>query len=169
MRTKKEQALLEALEGAAVEHGFELVDLELGGGGCARVVRVYLDRPPEAGGLDIDTLAAANPWVEAAVEAANPFAGPYTLEVSSPGIDRPLRTREHFARFVGEAVHLVTEPLEGRRSWTGELVGADDADGICWVRLGIDGLEHRIPLGMIRKARVKGRCDFNDRRDQDVI
>ncbi|MDR2197045.1 MAG: ribosome maturation factor RimP [Coriobacteriales bacterium] len=179
MRTKKEQALLEILESVAAAHGFELVDLQISGAQGARVVRVFLDRAPEAGGLGIDALAEANAWVGPVVEELDPVSGRYTLEVSSPGIDRPLRTTAHFARFVGETVHLATESFEGRRSWTGELVGLEDVpvrpagaedarEGEALILLNIAGTVHRIPYGKIRKAHVKGRVDFKER-DQDVI
>jgi ribosome maturation factor RimP len=170
----RRQRLIAALEAAAVAHGFELVDVELGGTGGARVVRVLLDRP---GGLGIDDLSAANLWVDAIVEGDDPYAGGYALEVSSPGIDRPLRTLEHFARFVGEDVKLVTEPIDGRGAWTGRLAGVEGANGDGAsgdgsdgsdgsdgnVLLVIDKTTWRIPYGKIKKAHVKGRVDFRQR------
>jgi ribosome maturation factor RimP len=174
MRTKKEQALLEALEGAAAQHGLELVDVELSGSGAARIVRVYLDDPSAVQGPDIDVLVAANVWVEAIVEATDTSKGRYTLEVSSPGIDRPLRTLAHFMRFAsrGEIVQIKTVPVEGRGNWTGELVAVEEADGQTFIVIDIEGMRHRIPFEQIQKARIKGKIDFkgnDDRRDQDVI
>jgi ribosome maturation factor RimP len=178
----RRQRLIVALEAAAVEHGFELVDVELSGTGGTRVVRVLLDRP---GGPGIDDLAAANLWVDAIVDGDDPYAGAYALEVSSPGIDRPLRTLEHFARFVGEDVKLTTEPIDGRGAWTGRLAGIenDTGDGIddstgddtdddssSSILLVIDKTTWRIPYAKIRKAHVKGRVDFREReRTDDVI
>lgn len=153
VKNAKEQKLIDALEPAATAHGFDLVDVELGGAGNARIVRVYLDKP---GGLVIDDIAAANSWADAVVEANVPFRGAYTLELSSPGIDRPLRTRQHFERFVGEEVKLSTERIDGRANWTGVLDGVDGED----LLLQIDGQCHRLPLASIKKAHVKGRVEL---------
>jgi ribosome maturation factor RimP len=161
MESAKRQRLIPVLEAATEENGFELVDIELAGTGRARVVRVLLDRE---GGLGIDDLTEANLWVSAIVEESDPYAGAYALEVSSPGIDRPLRTLGHFARFVGEEAKLTTEPIDGRGNWTGTLVGVEGAD----ILLAIDGEVNRVPYEKIRKARLKGRIDFKER-IHDVI
>ena len=89
----------------------------------------------------------------------DPFPGAYMLEVSSPGIDRPLRTPEHFARFAGETVTVkTTGPIDGRSSFTGELLGFEDG---C-VIVAADGADtFRIPYDNIKKARVKGTIDFS--------
>jgi ribosome maturation factor RimP len=161
MRSAKQQKLIAALETAAQENGFELVDVELAGAGRARVVRVLLDK---SSGCSIDGLAEANSWVSAIVEDNDPYANTYLLEVSSPGVDRPLRTLEHFARFVGEEVKLTTEPIGERSNWTGTLAGVESDD----VLLSIDGEISRIPYEMIKKARLRGRIDFKER-IHDVI
>ena len=71
-------------------------------------------------------LARTQAWVGDVMDELDPFPGAYTLEVSSPGIDRPLRTAEHFARFAGEQAAVKTAaPVEGRSSWTGELAGME--------------------------------------------
>jgi ribosome maturation factor RimP len=142
-----------ALETAATDNGFEFVDVEFSGTGRARIIRVFLDRE---GDLGIDDLAGANFWVDAAIEGNEPWPGAYTLEVSSPGIDRPLRTLEHFARFVGEEAKLATEPLDGRSNWTGVLVGVEGDV----VLLAVGNETHRVPYKIIKKARLKGRIDF---------
>jgi ribosome maturation factor RimP len=153
VKGEKLQRLTDALEAAAAENGFEFVDVELSGVGSARIVRVFLDKE---GGLGVDELAEANLWVDAAIEAHEPYSGAYTLEVSSPGIDRPLRTLEHFARFAGEEAKLTTELVDGRGNWTGTLAGVDGSD----ILLVIDGQTCRIPHEKMKKARLKGRVDF---------
>jgi ribosome maturation factor RimP len=169
MNGAQRKKLITVLETAAADNGFELVDVELTGAGQSRGIRVYLDKE---GGPGIDDLAQANAWVDAAIEKNEPFSGSYTLEVSSPGIDRPLRTLEHFARFAGEEAKIVTDPIDGRGSWTGVLAGVLEDD----VLLAVDGQTRRIPHKSIRKARMKGRVDFNgerseslDERTEDVI
>ncbi len=115
--------LAEIVEPVVSELGLELFDLETGGG----LVRVLVDRP---GGVDLDALSAATRAVSAALDVADPIAGRYTLEVSSPGLERPLRTPVHFQRALGAKVAVRTRPgVEGERRVSGLLRGADD-DGI---------------------------------------
>jgi ribosome maturation factor RimP len=101
--------------------GLELVDVEQAGA----TVRVLVDRPE--GGIDLDTVAAASEAVSAALDQHDPVPGRYTLEVSSPGVERPLRTPAHFRRFVGTPVAVRTRPgVEGERRVEGTLEAADD-------------------------------------------
>jgi ribosome maturation factor RimP len=150
------RTLIELLEPLAVEHGFELVTVEQSGGRKAPVIRVLLDRE---GGLDIDAICSANQWVSDAMDEADPIPGPYTLEVSSAGVDRPLRTREHFVRFAGETVTVKAKPQPGTRSaWTGKLLGMDGDDVI----VDVSGEHERIPFDSVQKARLKGVVSFKN-------
>lgn len=153
--------LTTALEPEATAHGFELVAIEQAGGRGTPILRVLLDRE---GGLDCDTIASANEWVSAVLDAEDPFEHAYTLEVSSPGIDRPLTKREDFARFVGDTVNLKVTSAEKRKSWTGELVGMEGDD----VVLLVDGERTLIPYETIQKARLKGVVDFGKGREQSA-
>ena len=100
--------------------GLELVDVELSGA----TVRVTVDRD---GGVDLDALADANRAVSRALDGLDPIPGRYTLEVSSPGLERRLRRREHFARAVGEWVSVRLLPGTGDvRRLQGRLVDADE-------------------------------------------
>jgi len=149
------RALTELLEPLAEEHGYELVAVEQAGGRRTPVIRVLLDRQ---GGLDLDAICSANRWVGEAIDEADPISGPYTLEVSSPGVDRPLRTPEHFERFAGETVTIKSRPHEGHRGgWTGTLKGMEGTDVI----LEVDGETVRIPFESVHKARLKGVVSFN--------
>ncbi|HBT94839.1 MAG TPA: ribosome maturation factor [Coriobacteriia bacterium] len=156
MKTVKEQKLIDILESEAEANGFELVDVEFSGSGHSGTIRVFLDKE---GGLTLDDIVVANKWVDGVVESDEPFAGSYTLEVSSPGIDRPLRTREHFERFVGEEAKISSEKVTGRANWTGILKGVAGDD----VLIEIDGETHRIPMDKIKKAHLKGRIVINAR------
>ena len=80
------------------------------------------------------------------------------LEVSSPGIDRPLRTPAHFARFAGEVAVIATKaPIDGRSKWTGKLAGMEGDD----VLLEVDGIVEHIAITEIKRARLKGSIDFS--------
>jgi ribosome maturation factor RimP len=99
--------------------GLELVDLEVRAG----LVRVTVDRP---GGVDLEALSAANRVVSAALDDVDPVPGRYTLEVSSPGVERRLRTPEQFSRAVGETVSVRTLPGDGpARRLRGRLSSVD--------------------------------------------
>ncbi|MBM3683550.1 MAG: ribosome maturation factor RimP [Actinobacteria bacterium] len=101
--------------------GVELVDLEYGGGS----LRVVVDEP---GGIGTERLGAVTVAISRALDAADPLPGRYTLEVSSPGVERPLRTPEHFRRAVGQRVTLRDTGAEGSpsRRIVGVVVAADD-------------------------------------------
>ena len=151
--------LTEALEPEAEARGLELVAVEQSGGRGVPVLRVLLDCE---GGINLDAVASANEWVATVVDAQDPFSHPYTLEVSSPGIDRPLTKRSDFERFAGQAVTIKAGGVQARHSWTGELVGLRDDD----VVLSVDGSDVRIAYDTIQKARLKGVVDFGKERGQ---
>jgi ribosome maturation factor RimP len=158
MRTAKIEQIIKALEAQAEQlgNGVEIVDVEQAGAGKATVLRVYIDKQPD--GLNIDDIAQANSWIGEAIDQLDPFKGRYTLEVSSPGIDRPLRTLEHFERSAGETAHLSTQPIDGRSNWTGKILGVSANDEVL---LEVDGQNVAIELGSIKKANVKGKVEFH--------
>src|SRR5947208_2447471 len=92
----------ELIEPLLTPSGFELVDVELKAG----VLQISIDRP---GGIDLEADSQAATVISAALDAADPIDGRYTLEVSSPGLERPLRTPEHFRRFVGTTITVKTK------------------------------------------------------------
>jgi ribosome maturation factor RimP len=135
------------------EREHELYDIELAG----PVLKVVVDRPAgRTGGLDLDVLADATRAVSRALDDADPIAGHYTLEVTSPGLERPLRTPRHFARAVGEKVNVkVTAAAAaetGERRVAGVLATADD-DGIT-VRSDDPPAERRVGYADIERART---------------
>lgn len=155
MLTAKEQSLLDALSPYAEKEGVEIVTLEIMGSKKAPTIRVFIDTE---GGVSFDELASAQSWINRIMDEIDPFPGAYMLEVSSPGIDRPLRTMEHFNRFAGEqAVVKTISPIDGRSSFSGTLKGTDgDA-----VVLAIDGVDTAIPYSNIKRAHVVGTVDFS--------
>ena len=154
MLTATEAKLLEALEPRAAQEGVEIVTIEVVGAKKAPTIRVYVDHPD---GVSFDVLSSSQAWINDIMDAIDPFPGAYTLEVSSPGIDRPLRTAEHFARFAGEeAAVKLSAPVDGRASWTGVLAGFEDGS----VLLDADGARVALPLSAIKRAHEKGTIDF---------
>ncbi|MCL1799054.1 MAG: ribosome maturation factor RimP [Eggerthellaceae bacterium] len=155
MLTAKEQSLLDALEKQAAEHGIEVVTIEVTGAKKAPTIRVYIDCPQ---GIGFDELASSQAWINQIMDAADPFPGAYTLEVSSPGIDRPLRTLAHFERFVGEtAVVQTASPIGGRSKWSGRIQSVDAGQ----VVLDVEGVAQAIDFGNVKRAHLKGTVGFN--------
>lgn len=155
MLSRKEQQLLDALAPVAAEKDVEIVTVEVVGAKKAPTIRVYIDTE---NGVGFDELSSAQGWINEIMDRIDPFPGAYMLEVSSPGIDRPLRTPEHFARFAGEtAIIVLRGPYEGRAKWTGKLVGFEDDE----VLLEVDGIVEHLPYGDIKKANIRGTFDFN--------
>jgi ribosome maturation factor RimP len=126
----------------------ELLDVEVKGQPGRRVVRLVTDAD---GGLDIDVIAELSRRAGDALDEADVVAGSYTLEVSSPGVDRPLRRPRDFARNVGRDVRVVrTDEAEGPREVTGTLVGATDEA----LTLRVAGDEVTVPLGDVEHGKL---------------
>ncbi len=129
--------------------GLELVGIEFSPNSGSSLLRVYIDEPER--GVTIDDCERASREISALLDVNDPVAGRYTLEVSSPGLERPLFTLEHFARFVGEQVKVnVNLPLDGRRRFQG-VISAVEGDRIV---LDQDGAPVAIAHANIAKARL---------------
>ena len=116
-----EASLRNMLASGAAALGFELVNAELTGFARRPTLRVYIDGPQ---GVKIDDCAAVSRQLSAILDVENPLPGAYTLEVSSPGLDRPLVKLDDFRRFVGETVKIrLRQPVVGRKNFTGRLMG----------------------------------------------
>jgi ribosome maturation factor RimP len=133
------------------DRGFELVDVELKRAAGGQLLRLYVDRP---GGIGLDELSLVSEEVSAILDAEDPIDGHYTLEVSSPGLDRPLRGEADYRRFVGRLAKLSSyEPVEGRRHWTGRIVACDD--GIVTLDLVGEKASARVPLAKVSHGRLE--------------
>ena len=137
--TTSASALIELLTPVLADAHLELVDLVCTGLGTATAaVEIRVDHAPDhplGGRIDLEGVSAATRIIDAALEAHDPITGAYTLEVSSPGLERPLRTPEHFRRFIGTTISVKTLPTaEGERRVEGRLDAADaDVDGVVTV------------------------------------
>jgi len=119
--TRHLQALVEPVVEAI---GCELWGVEFGSGSGHDLLRVYIDR---AGGVSLDDCERVSRQLGAVLDVEDPIGGPYTLEVSSPGMDRPLLEASHFARNVGQPITVKTrEKVGGRRNFKGALSAFDE-------------------------------------------
>ena len=152
MASDMSEGILAKLEQASASHGVDIVDVEVVGATKAPTVRVRIDWLDEdKGTISLDDVTAQTEWVSAAIDELDPFSGSYMLEVSSPGLDRPLRRERDFVRFAGNEVQLAITATEGRRKFTGTLKGFEDG---CIV-LEADGEEVRVPLDQLKKCNIK--------------
>src|SRR5688572_1510264 len=142
------EQLLSLLEPPVGALGYELVDVEFASAGSGGLLRLYIDAPA---GITVDDCERVSHRVSEILDVEDPIPGAYTLEVSSPGLDRILRTREHFERFRGSRIRVqLSLPIEGRRRYTGTLTGVtEDA-----VEMEVDGEPVQLELTRIQKARV---------------
>jgi ribosome maturation factor RimP len=140
---------VEALLAPVVEaEGLELYDVVRGRERGRTVLRVIVDR---TGGVDLETLSRLSEQVSSRLDAEGYETGPYDLQVSSPGLERPLRRAEHFRRSLGELVKVrTTAPMAGSRTHTGTLAEADD-EGIT---LAVGDDDVRVALADIASART---------------
>jgi ribosome maturation factor RimP len=152
----RKEEILERVRGIAAplaaQEGMELVDVEIGGAGGRQALRLFIDRP---GGVSLDDCTAVSRAVSAALDVEDPIQGTYDLEVSSPGLDRPLRTPEHFQKFAGQKVRVRTYgPLaecENRKTFVGILKGFEEGK----VVIDVDGKVFHVPHAQVSKANVE--------------
>jgi ribosome maturation factor RimP len=129
--------------------GYELVKLESFFMGRRKVLRVFIDR---SDGVSIDDCVRVTKALGVVLDGIESIPGPYNLEVSSPGADRPLTKREHFERFLGERARVEYREEDGNKvSVRGEVAGVD-ADHVF---LSADGEQRRIALGTILRANLE--------------
>src|SRR3990172_2011345 len=123
--------------------GLELVHLESNHRPGGVVLRVYIDK---VGGVSVDDCARISRQISAQFDVDDPIPGSYTLEVSSPGLDRPLVSDADFERFAGQRVRLSTyAPIDGRRNFQGRLIGL--REGV--VHMALDEKEVAIPRAQV--------------------
>lgn len=140
--------LNEMLQPLVEDLGYEFVGLQYNANPKNSALVVYIDKP---GGIAVEDCETVSREIAALLDVEDPIPGQYNLEVSSPGLDRPLFTLDQFKRFSGEEVQLTAfAPVNGRRKFKGRILGA--ADGT--VRLEQDGSEVSLDFGNIAKARL---------------
>ena len=150
MATK--DTLLEELLGPTVEAmGFGLWGIEFNSQGRHSVLRIFIERDS---GITADDCAAVSTQVSAILDVEDPITGEYTLEVSSPGMDRRLFRLDQYEAYTGETIDIqLRSPFDGRRKFKGILKGIEGAD----VVIQIDDDEFLLPHDGIDKARIEPR------------
>jgi len=136
------------IETAVVSLGYELVGAEFLAQGKHSLLRVYID---SENGITLDDCTRVSHQLSGLLDVEDVIQGHYNLEVSSPGMDRPLFTAEHFQRYAGQGVKLrLSLPIDGRRKFSGTLQGMRDD----MVILEVDGEEVQLRLDVIEKANL---------------
>ncbi|MFE8070730.1 ribosome maturation factor RimP [Marinobacteraceae bacterium S3BR75-40.1] len=145
----RKTAQIEALLAPVIEGmGYELWGIEYLSQGKHSLLRVFIDR---AEGITVDDCEAVSRQISGVMDVEDPIQSAYTLEVSSPGMDRPLFKLEHYERYAGHRVQLrLRAPFEGRRKFEGILKGVDGED----VVLVVDEHEYLLPWDGIEVARI---------------
>lgn len=136
------------VEPVVVGLGYEFVGAEFGQGDNGTTLRVYIDTPK---GVEVDDCASVSRQLSAALDVDDVIATAYLLEVSSPGLDRPLFTESQFAAQVGEMVKArTTGSHNGRRNYKGVLVRVADGEAT----FDIDGLDYSFPIDDVEQANL---------------
>ena len=150
-KTQEDLRLLELLDPVAEAAGYEIVRLRLMGGAERRRLQIMAERPD--GDMNVEDCTRLSRAISEVMDAADPISGEYVLEVSSPGIDRPLTRRKDFETYEGYEVKLELDRLaEGRKRFRGVLAGLEGDQ----VGLDIDGEDETalVPLAWIVEAKL---------------
>ena len=143
--------IMDVIEPVVQDAGCELVHAELLGNRRNAVLRVYIDKP---GGVTVDECALVSGRVGVVLDVEDLIPHSYTLEVSSPGIERGLYKKSDYQRFAGQSVKIeIWEPMEGRRRFYGELLGLGE-DDLVTVRERELKKEVAVPYDKIKKAHL---------------
>ena len=150
----------ELLEPGAQALGYDIVAVEMAGGDRA-IVRVYIDKD---GGVDVEDCARASHQFGAILDVEDPISNRYTLEVSSPGLDRPLAKPVHFEAAIGQEIKVkLHSSFSGRKRFKGTLMSVEDGQ----VELNVDGEVVRLDLAAMDKARLVPDYNFNPLESND--
>lgn len=151
--TNLELRLTEMLQPAVDALGFELVGVEFVRAGNHSTLRVYIDHED---GISVDNCADVSHQASAILDVEDPIATEYALEVSSPGMDRPLFTIAHYEAIIGEEISVrLNVPQDGRRNFKGELVGIEGD----MVNVKVDNQEFSLLIDNVAKANLVAKFD----------
>ena len=148
---KFEQKLTDMLRPAVAETGKELLGVEFISAGNNSVLRLFIDHE---NGINVDDCAEVSRQVGAILDVEDPISSEYSLEVSSPGVDRPLFELAHFQAVVSETINVrLSMPLNGRRKFKGTLVAIENDSLI----VEVDGMDYELVINNVDKANLVAR------------
>jgi len=154
-KTKQEQVVAQIwslLEPLLQAQGIELVEVEYRRESLGWVLRLFID---QESGITVEDCAGVSQMVGDMLDVADPIQNPYNLEVSSPGLNRPIRKPEHFQRYIGKTVEVRTAaPIQGRRNFKGVLVDSDNER----ITINCEGQVFEIPMTNLERTRL---CYFD--------
>jgi len=128
--------------------GLELVDVEYNKEGENWILRVFIDKK---GGVSIKDCQEVSRDLESQLDTVEPIEKSYLLEVSSPGLDRPLKDKEDFERFAGQLIDVSTyAPVQGAKEFTGKLLGLEDDE----IKIEVEGEKLAIPRSKVAKTKL---------------
>jgi len=144
----KQANLHKLIEPIVTSMGYELVGVEYLSQGRHSILRIYIDK---TGGVNVDDCSSVSGQVSAMLDVEDPIHGEYSLEISSPGLDRPLFTLAHFEQFSGQKCQVRMKiPIEGQRKFTGTIKSISDDK----VELEFDEKSVFLPIDMVDKANL---------------
>lgn len=147
-RQQIEAVVSDVAESIAEVQQLEIVDVEYVKEQGDYFLRVFIDKE---GGVGLDDCQRMSEMLSDRLDEIDPIPGAYSLEVSSPGLARPLKKRSDYERFVGQLVHIKTyAPIDGRKNWQGTLLGHSSEH----VELDVDGIRVTLPFQAIARARL---------------
>jgi len=139
----------ELADSIAVQHTVEIVDIEFAGSSRKPLIRIFIDKES---GITLDECSKFSRALSALFDVEDPIPSAYILEVSSPGLDRPLKAMRDFERSIGKLVRVITRAMiEGQNIFTGRITGVEGGD----ITLSIDDKEIEIPFDQVSKARLE--------------
>ena len=146
--------------GVASSYGLEIYDVQFRREAPGMVLRVQLDRPGPAAraeeSVSVEDCARVSRDLSAILDVDDVVPGAYTLEVSSPGLDRPLRHADDYRRFAGRRAKIVMrEAVDGQMFFKGRLAGVEHPDGLAVIVVTDDGRRRRVPIGAITRANLE--------------
>ena len=143
-----EKTIFDAIEPLVTSEGYEVVDVEWLTESGRRILRVYIDRE---NGVNIDDCSRISATLEDVLDVQDLISSAYNLEVSSPGLERPLRTMAHFEKSLGKKVKVVTkEKIDNRKNYKGLLKAAENEV----LTIEIDNQDFAVPFDQVQKARL---------------
>lgn len=148
LMVRQNQVLFDLFESEVTTLGYELLGIELNQSTHGSILRVYIDKE---GGIVVEDCVAVSRQLSGVLDVEDPIKGHYDLEVSSPGLDRPLFTVEQYKKFIGETIKLrLFEKVENRKRFSGVLKAVDDDE----IVIDCDNEEYNVPFRLIERARL---------------